>query len=157
MSIKTHGLRKHRLYNIWNMMMQRCYNVNNNAYKHYGARGIKVCDRWHNVSNFIDDMFPGYQDGLTIDRINNNGNYEPSNCRWANANMQRRNTRILRADNKTGFRGVYCHKNTNKYVARITINRRSIHIGCFTTSLNAARAYDKYVIDNNLEHTLNFN
>lgn len=74
-------------------MHQRCKNYKNKFYKDYGARGISVCTRWQKYINFKIDMLPTYQKGLSIDRINNNGNYDPSNCRWATQKQQMRNLR----------------------------------------------------------------
>lgn len=92
----VHGLcikRKHYLYETWTGMKKRCYNPNSINYKYYGARGIKVCDRWLNsFKNFYDDM-GDRPTGFSIDRINPNGNYEPSNCRWSDSKTQNRNKR----------------------------------------------------------------
>ena len=151
----THGLTKHRLFEIWRNMMSRCYNHKNKHYKDYGGREITVCERWHSIENFIDDVFPTFEEGLTLDRINVDGNYEPSNCRWATRNIQARNTRLLRDDNKSGFRGVYWHKATGKWVAAIVVDSKKIHLGYFNTAEEGAVAYNNYVIKNNLEHTLN--
>lgn len=88
-----HGLCKHKLYTTWKGLKQRCYNPNSQRYKDYGGRGIKVCDRWINsFQNFLDDMGERPK-GKSIDRIDVNGNYEPSNCRWASPIEQSHNKR----------------------------------------------------------------
>lgn len=87
-----HGKSNTRVHNCWTSMLQRCNNPRNPAYKWYGARGIQVCERWHSFENFYADM--GDQpEGLSIDRINNDGNYEPTNCRWATTSEQLSNRR----------------------------------------------------------------
>lgn len=90
--LKTKTLIKHPLYRTWDGMMQRCTNPKTQGYKNYGGRGIKVCERWMKSKNFIEDMYPTWQKGLTLDRIDNDGNYELDNCRWA--------TRLEQASNK---------------------------------------------------------
>lgn len=91
----THGKRNTRLYKIWTGMKDRCLNVNSNNFKNYGARNINICKEWkddyiqfHNWS-----ISNGYKEGLTIDRIDNDGDYEPNNCRWVSAEKQSRNKR----------------------------------------------------------------
>ena len=152
----THNLTNHRLYSIWNSMMQRCYNLKEKSYKDYGKRGIVVCNDWHNVENFINDMYPSFIEGLTLDRENPNGNYEKSNCRWANKTVQARNTQRLRKDNSSGYRGVSWHKRDLVWNVRISVDNKRIHLGYFNTALDGALAYDNYITVNNLEHTKNF-
>lgn len=101
-----HGKKGTRLYNIWDSMKQRCYNVNSTAYKDYGERGIAVCSEWRNdFQTFYDwSIENGYNDTLTIDRVDVNGNYEPSNCRWVDIitqNNNRRNNVYLTYNGKT--------------------------------------------------------
>ena len=86
-----HGDRKSAMYEVWTQMIQRCENPKNKAYKNYGARGIRVCTEWHDYPVFLRDMGPTYQHGLTIDRKDNDGNYEPSNCRWVTNKVNCRN------------------------------------------------------------------
>ena len=90
----VHYLAHHRIYKIWTNMKSRCYNKNTINYNRYGGRGIIVCEEWKNFEPFRDwAVKNGYQDDLTIDRINPDGNYEPLNCRWATVKNQCRNTR----------------------------------------------------------------
>ena len=100
-----HGQFGTRLYNTWAHMKQRCYNTKNASYQHYGAKGIIVCDEWQEFIPFYDwAMANGYQDDLTIDRIDVNGNYEPNNCRWANIEQQNNNksdTKLITYNGKT--------------------------------------------------------
>lgn len=89
---RTHGMSHTRLHNIWLTMRQRCEKPNSSGYYKYGAKGISVCEEWNNFENFRDWAFTnGYQDDLTIDRINPCGNYEPSNCRWVSQKIQQNN------------------------------------------------------------------
>lgn len=99
-SATTHGMRNTRIYRIWVDMRRRCRDEKHETYKNYGARGISVCEEWNSsFESFMKWAFENnYADDLTIDRVDVNGNYEPSNCRWATTKQQarnRRNTRYL--------------------------------------------------------------
>lgn len=146
-----------RLYKIFTGMKTRCYNKNRDDYKHYGKKGIKICDEWKNdFKSFYDWAIEnGYQDDLTIDRKDVNGDYNPNNCRWVDKKTQSRNTRKLRSTNTSGYRGVSWHKKQQKFTSRITVNSITINLGSYCSDIEAAKAYNKYVIENNLEHTLN--
>lgn len=89
-----HGMEGTRLYKIWDRMKQRCRNPNNTNYKHYGERGIEVCEDWNDFSNFMNWSYEnGYNESLSIDRIDVNGNYCPDNCRWVSQKEQNNNKR----------------------------------------------------------------
>lgn len=94
-SLRTdHGLHKHPLYGIWKGMIYRCQNKRCEQYHNYGGRGISVCERWvKSVAAFIEDMNHSWEKGLQIDRIDVNGNYEPSNCRWVSTRVNATNKR----------------------------------------------------------------
>lgn len=89
-----HGVYASPLYQVWRHMVGRCTDPRNKSYARYGGRGISVCDRWMNPANFVADMSNSYQPGLELDREDNNGNYEPNNCRWV--------THAQNADNRGG-------------------------------------------------------
>lgn len=92
--VGTHNDSFSKLWYVWNDMRYRCEKSYHHAYNHYGGRGISVCEEWHNYINFRNwAINNGYTVGLTIDRINVNGNYEPSNCRWIPQAEQVKNTR----------------------------------------------------------------
>ncbi len=101
----TRGEKIHPIYQTWGNMLQRCENPNASDYKYYGFRGIKVCDEWHKFIPFCDwALASGWQKGLQLDRINNNGNYEPGNCRWATPqenSHNRRSNRMITFAGKT--------------------------------------------------------
>lgn len=152
----THGLTNHPLYKVWKGMKSRCYNSKTKQYGDWGGRGITVCQEWvYDFKSFYDfAMANGWKKGLEIDRINNEGNYEPSNCRFVTRQENILNQRIKK-NNTSGYRGVSYNKKTHKWRAALIENKRRHHIGYFFTAKEAAMAYNEYIIANNLPNKLN--
>ncbi len=139
----THCLSRTREYTIWNMMVQRCCNEKSNSFSRYGGRGIKVCPEWNpnlggTFEKFLLDMglAPG---GKSLERVNNNGNYEISNCMWASKSQQTFNQRKA-TRNTSGRTGVYYLAKCNKWSARICKDYKQIELGYFTKFEDAVKA-----------------
>lgn len=138
LSNRKHGFaNKHRLYGIWKKMRERCRIITSQSYRYYGKRGITICKEWDDFQVFYDwAVENGYNDKLTLDRRNNDGNYEPSNCRWATMAQQNQNQSSTKL-------------NSVKVMTIRNLNR----IGAFTTS-ELAKIYGvsstniKYIINN---------
>ena len=124
-------------YNSWSNMRSRCNNPNNQDYSQYGGRGITCCDRWKRFANFLEDMGER-PEGLTIDRIDVNGNYEPSNCCWATPKEQNSNKRwpLRRTKSKTPY---ISHHSGGWYYLKITITKGKVFRKYFN-SLEKAEA-----------------
>ena len=151
----THGLSSNKFYHTWYDMKYRCYNTMSKDYKHYGARGITVCEEWLDVTNFVawcEETYPNIK-GYSLDRIDNDKGYSPENCRWADKVTQNTNQRKSSA-NTSGFVGVYWDISKNKWTAKVGSNNKLIHLGSFKTKEEAVLARDNYIIQNNLPHKL---
>lgn len=136
---KSHGMSRTREYNAWAAMKQRCYYEKHDYYDSYGGRGITVCERWlHSFENFYEDM-GDCPKGMSIERVEVNGNYEPSNCKWDTASNQGYNTRMSSA-NKSGKTGVCWHKVTGKWMASIRHNGKPEYLGVFDLLEDAIEA-----------------
>ena len=147
-----HGMAdNHPLFKVWANIKAKCNRPTATQYEWYGARGINVCDEWlSNFKSFYDHVtqLENYgKIGYTLDRINNNGNYKPGNLRWASKHTQTVNRRKFKS-NTTGFTGVYVHK--EKFIAGMRINRQYIHIGIYSTIIEAAEARNNYIIKHGL-------
>lgn len=94
--LTKHGMKRTKFYGVWCGIKSRCNNKNHEYYHIYGGRGIKVCDRWQDFMNFYSDMIEGYSEGLTVERLNVNGDYSPENCVWATNKEQGNNKRSNR-------------------------------------------------------------
>jgi len=142
---RTHGLRRHPLYEIWAGMKGRCNNEKELCYKNYGGRGIEVCLGWKiDFKLFYDwSLENGYEKGLQLDRIDNDGNYEPGNCRWVTQYENVNNTDRMRTTNSSGYIGVFKIKTSGRFMAYICVEGKRKHLGIFSTAEEASAAYEK--------------
>ena len=152
----THGLTSHPLYSVWGSMKDRCYRPKTKQYKDYGGRGITVCQEWLDDFKYFYDwaLSNDWKKGLQIDRIDNDGNYEPTNCRFVTSRDNNLNQRIP-SNNTSGYRCVYYRKDNNRWCTSVSINNKNYHIGSYTTAEEAAIAYNLFVVLNNLPNKLN--
>ena len=136
----THGMNRTPIYFIYHSMKSRCYNKNDKNYHNYGGRGIAVCDRWlESIENFVYDMGDKPTPSHSIDRIDNDGNYTPYNCKWSTPREQVLNRR-MQNNNTSGVRGVSMYKRTGQWKVRIKTNGVDIHLGYFTNKEDAIDA-----------------
>lgn len=133
--VRIKGQTKHPLYAVWNQMRQRCRNSNYRYYNNYGGRGIKVCPRWDiSFEWFLEDVGERPSTGHSLDRIDNEGNYEPGNVKWSTRIEQMRNTR-------KGIGNIYYMKQKRLY----KVTHAGNYIGKFKELRDAQEALDKYI------------
>ena len=146
-----HGEHGTLLYKKWKSMRGRVQ-----THPHYIKSGIKCCLEWDDYINFKDwAETNGWSEDLSLDRIDTYGNYEPSNCRWVDKSVQASNIRI-KSNNNSGYSGVSFNKQKQLYIAQIQFEGRKTYLGQFASDIDAALAFDKFIIDNGIPHTLNF-
>lgn len=160
----THGETSTTLYKRWKSMKKRCYNPNDKSYKDYGALGITVCDEWVNSYEAFRDwaLANGYKENLQIDKdilckkLNiSPAVYSPDTCIFIHKDTNSRATRQIYKTNTSGYRGVTKYKDGIRYRAQIHDGKKK-HIGLYETAIEAAKAYDSYIIEHGLDHTRNF-
>ena len=141
-----HGMATTRLYQCWSDMKQRCNNPHNQFYARYGGRGILYCKEWDSFPPFMEwALSNGYNDSLTLDRIDNDGNYCPSNCKWSTQSEQASNKTYVK--NKFGYVGIHerVYKGKSSYIAKVMRNRKETYIGMYRTPIEAHIAREKYI------------
>ena len=150
---KKHGMHGTKVYNAWKGIKKRCYQKTYQHYDRYGGRGIIMCEEWKNdFMAFYNDVGEAPSDEYQLDRIDNNGNYEPGNCRWVTRqeNCRNRNIKV----GKSGYRGV--HPKGNRFQAYFNIDRSyRVHVGSFATAKEAHEARIEAIKKYNKEHNDN--
>jgi hypothetical protein len=150
-----HHLFNHPIYTVWDGIKSRCHNQKAANFKRYGGRGIKICDEWKDDFKAFYDwcILSGWEKGLEIDRFpDNNGNYEPSNCRIVTRRLNALNKTELQSNNTSGYAGVYFSNSRNKWNSAIKVNGKVIYINSCDSKKQAVRARNSFIIQNNLEH-----
>jgi hypothetical protein len=127
-------------YRAWRQMLRRVRAKTGKNFRWYGARGITVCERWMRFEKFFSDMGKR-PTGRTLDRVDNNGNYEPGNCRWATPYQQGHN-KSLAQNNRSGIKGVCWNSRSKRWIAQICLKGSPTYLGCFVRKEDAARAYE---------------
>ena len=152
------GNENHPLYTRWLSMLQRCNNKNNKNYKNYGGRGIIYHKDFNDFVKYVNYVtsLPNYDKNklnvLSLDRVNNNGNYTYGNLRWTNRSIQTINQRKKKSSNT--YKGISLNTTKTKWVARVTYKSNTINIGTYNTEKEALEARNKYIIDNKLPHEI---
>lgn len=140
--VLLHGKSRMREYGIWKQMRYRCSNPSNNGYQDYGAKGIKVCQRWkESFENFIEDMGISPPE-TSLDRIDVKGDYCKNNCRWASQSIQNFNQNI-RVNNKSGKTGVSWDAERSKWFVRICVDGKNKNLGRFSSYEDAVKVREQ--------------
>lgn len=151
-----HGLNGTKEYILWINIKERCFNTKHIMYKYYGGRGIKMYKLWiKKPIDFISYVksLPDYGlENYSLDRIDNDGNYEPNNLRWVDKTIQciNQKNRI----NISGYKGICWHKGNKKWMSYISYYKIKKHLGYFNTLEDAVKARNQYIIDHNLPHPI---
>lgn len=133
-------------YICWAGIVQRCNNKKCKSYPYYGGRGIKLSPKWSRFEEFLKDVGFAPSKKHSLDRINNDGNYEPGNCRWATQKEQIMNTRI-RKDNKSGVKHISYNSNSKKWTVTKRLDGKQKHFGSFE-DLNEAKRVLNNILNN---------
>lgn len=145
----------HPLYKVWIGIKKRCYDKNFKQFKDYGGRGISICDKWLNdPKEFIEwGLANGYRKGLDIDRINNDGEYSPENCRFVTRSINCVNKRKQK-NNTSGCVGVRWHKKTKKWRPDVSYNKKRYYLGLYFNINDAVHARNRFIRMWDLPHKI---
>ena len=139
---KREGRGRTLTYQSWESMKYRCSgNVPDRVFKNYAGKGVHVCDRWLDFSNFLFDMGVRPSKNHTIDRIDSDKSYYPGNCRWVEWHVQNHNRKSI-SNSSSRFKGVHWCNTRNRWLSKIVIKKNNTYLGSFKTEIEAARAYN---------------